>query len=201
MKPSIFNVQQHADVLTRRAKSWLRTKYAAWVIIIGSFLEAALITPFVIDPLVVAYILADKSRTVYAVIITSLSSVAGGVAAYVMAQWFFSVAFAPFLKPEMIVQIESYTQAFQDEAFLMAFIGAFTPVPYTFVALAAGLVDAGLMIFIIASVIGRTMRYAILGWFTYRYGDRALQLLRDRMLLVTVILISAALLYIIFMHR
>jgi membrane protein YqaA with SNARE-associated domain len=191
---------QDSTAIVTRAKQWLQTKNAAWAIIIGSFLESALITPFIIDPLVVAYILADKSRVVFAVIITALSSVAGGVAAYLMAHWFFEHTIMLMLSPETLLAIEPYTARMKEEAFLMSFIGALTPVPYTFVSLAAGMVDAGLVAFTIACVIGRTMRYAVLGWLTYYYGERALALMQRKMLVAIVAAIIGGGLYLYLFH-
>jgi len=186
--------------LIDRAKRWLHTKNAAWAVVIGSFLESALITPFIIDPLVVAYILADKSRLVFAVVITALSSAAGGVVAYLMAHWFFEHTIAVMLAPETLMAIEPYTVRMKEEAFLMSFIGALTPVPYTFVSLAAGMVDAGLVVFTVASVIGRTMRYAVLGWLTYYYGERALALMQQKMFLAVVTAAVLGVLYLFLFH-
>ena len=81
--------------------------------------------------------------------------------------------------------------------FWFTLMGAFTPVPYTLVGMAAGFVKANLAVFIVASVVGRSIRYAIVGYLIYYYGEQALQIAQRRIWLASFVAVALGVAYLL----
>ena len=64
--------------------------------------------------------------------------------------------------------------SFEKYAFVAIFIAAFTPIPYEIFAIASGLFKINPLIFIVASFLGRLLRYVIIGYLVKLYGKHVL---------------------------
>lgn len=157
-----------------RAQEIMSSRSGLWLIGFISFLESASPLPVVTDPFMIAAIMLNRTKYIRIVLITTFTSVLGGVAAYYAALFFFDIALDWF-SPETTQVLAAMTTSQEKGTFLLTLIGAFTPVPYTLTAWAVGFMKGGVVPFIIASIIGRGARYAIVGWLTYRFGPLALQ--------------------------
>ncbi|MEM9336711.1 MAG: VTT domain-containing protein [Patescibacteria group bacterium] len=186
-KPISQQATVHIEETASRAATFLRSRYGLWSVVFISFIESALIVPVVTDPVLVAYILAERAKAVQAVFATTAASVVGGMAAYFMALGFYEFLVTTMLSPGLVTELTSMTHLLEDGVFVLTLIGAFTPIPYTIVALAVGFAGANFWLFLLASLIGRGLRYTIVGWVTYRFGDHALAIARRQILLVTII--------------
>lgn len=185
---------EQLDVARERGSRFAERRYSSFVLAGISFVEAALLVPIVTDPFLVAYIISRPKRAVFYVIITSVASILGGVFAYASAFWFYDVAVQPLLSTAQNASLQATTHALQDNTFFMTLIGAFTPVPYTITAMAAGFVHGSIVAFLAASVLGRGVRYAIIGWLTYRYGEVAIAIARRHIIwfsVLTILLVAA----------
>lgn len=165
----------------------LRKPYGLWGLGAISFVESALVVPIVTDPFLIAYILANRNKAVRGVLVTLITSLMGGLVAYFSAVGFFEVIITPLISDETIKQIQIFSTQFTDGAFLLTLAGAVTPVPYTLVAIAAGLVKASVFAFVAASFLGRGGRYAVVGWLTYRFGERAIAIARRQIVFATIL--------------
>ena len=61
---------------------------------------------------------------------------------------------------------------YEANAFLTIFIAAFTPIPYKLITISAGLFKISIYTLIIASVIGRGMRFFLVSGLLYVFGER-----------------------------
>lgn len=154
---------------TRKVHTFLQTKWGLWGLGLISFWESALPVPILTDPFLVVYILANQKKAVLAVITTTASSVFGGVVAYLVARALKEPILA-FFSDEFVVQFNEIAVKMQAEMFAISLLGAVTPIPYTTVALAAGFIEGSLLLFILASIIGRGARYSIVGYITNKVG-------------------------------
>ncbi len=179
-----------------RTGSILRSRYGIWGLAAISFIEAALIVPIITDPFLIAYILSNKKHTIRAILVTIFASVLGGVVAYLVAVGFFEVLLSPYISEVTRNSILTTASNFKEGAFLLTVIGAITPFPYTFVALAAGMVQSGLFLFIIASILGRGFRYATEGFLTYRFGENAVRMVRKQIVIISIICVVAIAVYV-----
>jgi len=186
----------HMVTAAEQAGGVLRSRYGMWGLALISFVESALIVPIITDPFLIAYILANKTKTTRAIVVTTAASVIGGVAAYFIAVGFFEVILSPYIGEVTRNEILTTAARFEDGTFLLTLTGAVTPVPYTFVALAAGLVQASLIVFIVASILGRGFRYAFEGYLVYYFGEYAMRIVKKQIVVASIVCGLAILVYI-----
>jgi membrane protein YqaA with SNARE-associated domain len=186
-------ITQH---VSDRVKHLLQSRFGLWGIGLISFVESSLLLPIITDPFMVVYILANRNRWIAAVTVTVITSVAGGVAAYGMA-YFFSAWVFGFLSPESLQEFSHIAERFKEETFILTILGAITPIPYTLVGLAAGFVKGSLIVFIVASLLGRIIRYTIVGYLTFKFGHQALEHIKQNLLWVSIITLIIAVVYLL----
>jgi membrane protein YqaA with SNARE-associated domain len=102
-------------------------------------------------------------------IIVSTYSVLGGIFGYLIGLWFFDL-FGPRLiefysLSDEMVAVELF---FTKYGFWSIFLSAFTPIPYKVFTISAGLFGVNFLVFVVASVIGRGLRFLIVG-IIFRY--------------------------------
>lgn len=185
------------DVARKTAKP-LRSRYGIWGLGMISFVESALIVPIITDPFMIAYIMANRRDTLRAIAVTTLSSVIGGVVAYFIAVGFFEVVVAPYVSDATEAQVHEIASEFEEGAFILSLTGALTPFPYTFVAIAAGLVKANLLFFILGSLVGRVFRYGFEGWLVYKFGEPALRIVKKQIVATSILCALLIVLYILY---
>lgn len=190
------HIEKQVTGAAKQAEGLLKSKYGLGLLAMISFVESALPIPLITDPFLVAYILANRTHAVRAVVVTTLSSIIGGLAAYLMAVSFYYFAIQ-YLSSASVAELNTIIEQFQEGTFLITLAGAVTPVPYTLVALGAGFVQGSLFLFLLASVIGRGGRYAVVGYVTHQFGPRALRHIKHNLEVVTVIGLFAVLAYLI----
>jgi membrane protein YqaA with SNARE-associated domain len=177
-----------------RVAVFLRSRFGVWCIGLVSLAEALLPIPIITDPFLVAGILANRARAVWIVGLVSVSSVVGGLLAYLTARYFFNVLMS-YMSTAAAAEFTNMLAFGASSTFLATLVGAVTPVPYTIVTWVIGAADGNLWLFILASVIGRTGRYAIVGYATYRYGAQALVYARQSAWLTSAVIALLVLLY------
>lgn len=135
-----------------------------------SFAESSFF-PIPPDFLLIAILLAHPSRWLYRAVITTASSVAGGLFGYLIGAVFFDtigewIVALYHLEDEM----ETVGRLFADNAFLAIFTAALTPIPYKVFTIASGFFGISIPIFIIGSILGRGMRFFAVAYLTKRWG-------------------------------
>lgn len=173
----------------------LQSRAGLWIIGLISFIESALVVPIITDPFMVAYILANRTKAFWAVIVTTVTSVVGGLVAYFMA-FFFSDLVLGYFSPATLEHFSVLAEQARAETFMLSILGAITPIPYTLVGLAVGFVKGNLMMFIIASILGRGLRYAVVGYLTYKFGVHAMGHIRRHLKWITIVTLALALVYV-----
>lgn len=149
-----------------------------WVIAAVSFFESALPVPIITDPFMVAGILADRSKAVYIVLLTIVSSILGGIAAFTTAVLFFDVV-ADQVTTYIATQLPNAVPLSTADALITTLTGAITPIPYTIVAWVVAVAGGALWVFLLGSIIGRTIRYAVVGYCAWKFGPVALERARQ----------------------
>jgi membrane protein YqaA with SNARE-associated domain len=189
--------QKEVTGIVQKSGQLLRSKYGLWVLAAITFVDSALAFPGPVDPFLAAYIMANRSRAFLAVAVTVLTSVLGGVMLYLFAA-FFTDQLLSFFSPESFAAFNQMVQAFDEGTFMLAFLGAFTPIPYGFVAIAAGALKGNLFMFVLGSIAGRTLRFGIVGYLTYFFGEKALTLAKNNLKLASIGAIGLVVLYVLY---
>jgi membrane protein YqaA with SNARE-associated domain len=168
-----------------RAQKILQSKLGLWLIAIISFLESALPVPLITDPFLIAGVLLNRKKTVLIVFITITASVIGGMFAYVLALLFLEVLMQ-FMTTNMVSEFDSLVNGAHTNTFVITILGAITPIPYTLVAWLIAALQGSVVMFLLASIVGRTLRYAVVGYSVYRFGPAASQYARRYIGLISI---------------
>jgi membrane protein YqaA with SNARE-associated domain len=199
-EPSVLDTQVEKVLNTRtvtRAQSLMQSRSGLWLIAIISFIESALPLPIITDPFMVAGILANRSRAALIVCITLITSVLGGVVAFIMARYFFNLIEA-MMTSNMLAQFQTLIAMDSSNTLVVTLVGAVTPIPYTATAWVVAVGEGSLVLFIVASIIGRGIRYSIVGVCTYWFGLRALTYARRSLGVTSVVLAGLVVAYVWF---
>lgn len=121
------------------------------------------------DPFLAAYIMVKPKKWLRLSIMVSVYSVLGGILGYFIGFWFFDL-FGPKIIEFYSLQDEILTVElfFIKYGFWAVFLSAFTPIPYKVFTIASGLFGINFIVFVIASIIGRGLRFFIVG-VIFRY--------------------------------
>jgi membrane protein YqaA with SNARE-associated domain len=171
-------LEQKVDIVKQtnsvtRIKKILGSDSGVTMISVISFLESMLPIPILTDPFLVAAILANRVNATKLVLMTTAFSTLGGVFAFVLASVFFD-SMMMLLSPDVVAEFQLLVASSTSNIFLLSLIGAVTPVPYTIVAWVVAVLNGSLLIFILASILGRGLRYGIVGYCTYTFGRQAM---------------------------
>lgn len=169
-----------------------------WLILI-SFTEASffLIPP---DILLIAVILGGVNRWMYYASLTLISSVLGGIFGFLIGMFLFETIGETIISFYNLEDEMLYLGTlFEQNAFISIFAAAFTPLPYKVFTLSAGFFSISILKFILASLLGRGLRFFIIGYLTNRYRNALNDLILKYFNIISLILVIGVLLFIIFL--
>ena len=160
-----------------RLKNWVESfaqrPYALWALFFIAFVESSFF-PIPPDVLLIALCVGNPRRSfVYALVCTA-GSVAGAFLGYYIGYAFFEtigqkiVEFYGFHD-----QFERVLSLYRENAWTAILLAGFTPVPYKVFTIAAGFketIDLGTLA--LASLIGRSMRFFLVGGLLHFFGPR-----------------------------
>ena len=140
-----------------------------------SFIESSFF-PIPPDVMIVPMVIAKKNSYLKIFLIASIFSVLGGIFGYLLGAIFFDIAInlIKFYGYENNVNILKSSLS-QGEGFLtwlsILFLAGFTPLPYKVFTITSGLISFNLFFFIIISLISRSLRFFIIAYLSYKFGD------------------------------
>ena len=172
--------------VAKRSEGMLNSKYGMLFLGIISFAESILLIPLITDPFLVAYIILHRKKAVMAVVVTVVTSILGGIGAYIIAAYFIDIALG-YLSVSSVEEFYRIVEQFRDSTFALGLVGAITPLPFTLTALAAGAIKGNLMLFLVGVLLGRSVRYGLAGYLTYRFGEDALRIARGNIAMITIV--------------
>lgn len=180
--------------LYRRAMEWSRHPHAPWYLGGMSFAESSFF-PVPPDVMLAPMALANPARWWWLALITTVTSVLGGLAGYLIG-YFAIDSILPWL------QQSSYWPAYQTAVdwfavwgFWAIFVAGFSPIPYKVFTIAAGGLSMALLPFIVASVIGRGLRFFLVAGLMAWGGARMEAVLHqqiDRLGWAVVVVVAVA---------
>lgn len=177
-----------------KAKRLLGSRSGTTMIAAISFIESAFPVPIISDPFLVAAILVNRANVARLIMVTTIASVAGGVFAYFTAALFFDFLLQ-WMTPDIVEQFQSMVVSNKSSTLVLTLVGAVTPVPYTLVAWVVGVLKGGLVTFIAASILGRGLRYLIVGYSAYYFGPLAISYAKRYIGIISVFIIILAALF------
>lgn len=159
--------------------SWAQTKYGASALFILAFTESVFF-PIPPDILLIALALGATSKAFRYAFICTAGSVLGAFVGYAIGNyvWLTSSgefsAFANFFFaniPGFSVELyEAIKTLFAEWDFWVIFTAGFTPIPYKVFTITSGVFDVNLLMFSVASIIGRGARFFLVAWLIWKFG-------------------------------
>lgn len=168
--------------LYRRAMDWSRHPRAPWYLGGLSFAESSFF-PVPPDVMLAPMALANPPRWWRLALLTTLASVLGGLAGYLIG-YFALDAIQPWLQESRYwPAYQTAVEWFGKWGFWAVFVAGFSPIPYKVFTIAAGALSMALLPFTLASIVGRGLRFflvaGLMAWggarmeeALHRYVDR-----------------------------
>ena len=140
-----------------------------------SFIESSFF-PIPPDVMIIPMVVAKKKSYLKIFLIASFFSVLGGIFGYILGSIFLDMAMNVIefygYENKINTLINSLAQGEGLIAWLsILFLAGFTPLPYKVFTIASGLIGFNLLIFISVSLISRSLRFFIIAYLSYKFGD------------------------------
>ena len=140
-----------------------------------SFIESSFF-PIPPDAMIIPMVIAKKKEYLKIFLIASIFSVLGGILGYLIGYLFFDLAMYVIEFYGYQDKVENLKLSMsQGSGFLawlsILFLAGFTPLPYKAFTISSGLIAFNLPIFIIVSLISRSLRFFIVAYLSYKFGE------------------------------
>ncbi|MDH5632840.1 MAG: DedA family protein [Gammaproteobacteria bacterium] len=159
--------------LYERVINWSRHRHAPAYLGVLSFAEASFF-PIPTDVMLAPMCLAKPGQAWRYAAIATITSVAGGLAGYVIGYYAFGLI-EPVL--HSVGYWDEYLQArdwFERWGFWIVFVAGFSPVPYKIFTITAGTMSQWLVPFVLASLASRGARYFLVAGII-RFGGEPME--------------------------
>ena len=142
---------------------------------IVSFVESSFF-PIPPDVMIIPMVISKKNNFIEIFFIATIFSVLGGILGYLLGAFFFDIGM-------QIMNFYGYEDKLSNlknnlvnsEGFYawlgILFLAGFTPLPYKVFTIASGLIGFNVLIFIFISFISRGLRFFIVAYLSYKFGD------------------------------
>ena len=140
-----------------------------------SFIESSFF-PIPPDAMIIPMVIAKKKEYLKIFLIASIFSVLGGIFGYLIGYLFFDLAI-------YVIEFYGYQDKVENLKLSMSqgggfltwlsilFLAGFTPLPYKAFTISSGLIAFNLPVFIIVSLISRSLRFFIVAYLSYKFGE------------------------------
>ncbi len=161
---------------------WADSRYAVAALCIVAFAESSFF-PIPPDVLLIAMCLAVPKKSFWYSAYTSVMSILGGIGGFLIGYGLMNAIGYPIidfynLRPLYL----KLSEVFKEFNFLAVFTAALTPIPYKVFTITAGAVAASpaisgnvtgfFTVFLIASILGRSLRFFAVGTLIYFFGEK-----------------------------
>ena len=151
---------------------WAETPYGVAALFVLALAESSFF-PIPPDPLLIALCLGAASKSLRFALIATSASVLGGIIGYgigagawdLAEPWFYQ--YVPGVSPEAFEQVQALYDRWD---FWAIFFAGLTPIPYKVFTLSAGVFSINFGIFVIASVLSRSLRFFVLAGLIFKFG-------------------------------
>ena len=140
-----------------------------------SFIESSFF-PIPPDVMVVPMVISKKTDFIKIFLITTIFSVLGGILGYFIGAFFFDIGMQVMTfygYEDRLINLKN--NLINSEGFYawlgILFLAGFTPLPYKVFTISSGLIGFNIMIFILISLMSRGLRFFIVSYLSYKFGD------------------------------
>ena len=150
-------------------------KSSKYYLAVVSFIESSFF-PIPPDVMIIPMVISKKGDFLKISLISTIFSVLGGILGYLIGAFFFDLAMQIMTfygYEEKLINLKN--NLIKNEGFLawlgILFLAGFTPLPYKVFTIASGLIGFNILIFILISLISRGLRFFVISYLSYKFGD------------------------------
>ena len=171
--------------LLRRMYDWCMAaagkRHAMWTMGAVSFAESSFF-PVPPDVMLIPMALARPDRAFVMAAWCTITSVAGGLVGYAIGALLYDSV------GQWLIQlygygdrVEGFRAAYAEWGAWIILLKGLTPIPYKVVTITSGFAGYNFVLFILFSIIARAMRFFVVAFLLYRYGDYAREIIEKRL--------------------
>ena len=150
-------------------------KSSKYYLALVSFIESSFF-PIPPDVMVVPMVISRKRDFIKIFVIATIFSVLGGILGYFIGAFFFDIGMqimSIYGYEDKLINLKN--NLINSEGFYawlgILFLVGFTPLPYKVFTIASGLIGFNILIFILISLISRGLRFFIVSYLSYKFGN------------------------------
>ena len=167
--------------LLEKSSRFTKSRLAYPFIFILCFLES-IIFPFPQEVFMIPMMASDRDRIFKIAWFALLGSMFGAIAAYFIGMYLFeSIGMYILNLYDLNESFSNFSDQVSEFGFLYVFIGGFTPVPFKIVTLSSGFIGINFLIFISASIISRSVRFFLIGYIIWKFGEDIMKSFENRL--------------------
>ena len=177
------------NLIETRIRAFSNTRFAMPFVFFIGYIEA-IIFPIPQEVFMVPMMLSEKAKVLRIVFFSILGSIIGGLTAYYLGLLFFDSLVMP------IINFYNYSESFlyfknqiNEYGFIYVFIGGFTPLPFKIITLSSGALNIPIWNFLLAATLSRSIRFYLIGFLTYKYGNNVINIIDRKLNLITFIIL------------
>ena len=173
-----FNLKKY---LLEKSSKFTKSRLAYPFIFVLCFLES-IIFPFPQEVFMIPMMASDRDRIFKIAWFALLGSMFGAIAAYFIGMYLFeSIGMYILNLYDLNETFSNFSDQVSEFGFLYVFIGGFTPVPFKIVTLSSGFIGINFLIFITASIISRSVRFFLIGYIIWKFGEDIMKSFENRL--------------------
>ena len=150
-------------------------KSSKYYLALVSFVESSFF-PIPPDVMVIPMVISKKNDFIKIFLIATIFSVLGGILGYLIGALFIDIGMqimSLYNYEDKLINLKN--NLLNSDGFYawlgILFLAGFTPLPYKVFTIASGLIGFNILIFILISMISRGLRFFIVSYFSYKFGD------------------------------
>ena len=163
------------NTLYKKCLNLAAHKSSKYYLAVISFIESSFF-PIPPDVMVIPMVISKKNDFIKIFIIATTFSVLGGIFGYLIGAFFFDIGMQImnfYDYQDKIINLKN--NLLNNEGFYawlgILFLAGFTPLPYKVFTICSGLIGFNILIFILISLISRGLRFFIVSYLSYKFGD------------------------------
>ena len=156
--------------------SWAGKKYAKQLLAFEAFIESSFF-PIPPDVMIIPMVVAKKNEFIRIALIATTFSVLGALFGYFIGYVFFNEVGIKIFEIYGYEDPNFLKEKFSTKGGFVSWLGilftaGFTPLPFKLLTISSGFIHFNIISFIIICIITRGLRFFLVSFLTYRYGEK-----------------------------
>lgn len=146
------------------------TRYATAALAVIAAIESS-IFPIPPDVLLIPMVLANRAKAFWYAVVATVASVLGGLVGYALGALLFEAVARPVLSfYGYLEQFDRFAEYYNSWGAWAVLIAGVTPFPFKVITIASGATHLSLMVFVVASLVARAIRFFLVAGLLYWFG-------------------------------